>query len=93
MKVAGARRRAQQAIAPSGQAARTAFLTNLLRLYMGTKGEYRTNIERFCGEHGMARRALQTGGLENEALRDGMGLGLLVLIIGAAQWWGALLGA
>jgi hypothetical protein len=30
---------------------------------------------------------------ENEALRDGIGLGLLLVIIGAAQVWSALLGA
>jgi len=32
-------------------------------------------------------------GMENEALRDGVGLGLLILIIGAAQMWGAFLGS
>lgn len=31
--------------------------------------------------------------MENETLRDGVGLGVLVLLIGAAQLWGALLGA
>lgn len=30
--------------------------------------------------------------LENETLRDAVGLGVLVSLIGAAQWWGALLG-
>ena len=30
---------------------------------------------------------------ENEALRDAAGLGVLILVIGAAQMWGALLGA
>lgn len=30
--------------------------------------------------------------MENEALRDAVGLGVLILIIGAAQLWGALLG-
>lgn len=31
--------------------------------------------------------------MENETLRDGIGLGVLVLLISAAQLWGALLGA
>lgn len=31
--------------------------------------------------------------MENETLRDGIGLGVLILIIGAAQLWGGLLGA
>lgn len=31
--------------------------------------------------------------MENETLRDGVGLGVLILLIGAAQLWGALLGA
>jgi hypothetical protein len=31
--------------------------------------------------------------MENEALRDGIGLGLLILLIGAAQLWSAVLGA
>lgn len=31
--------------------------------------------------------------MENQALRDGVGLGLLILLIGAAQMWGALLAA
>lgn len=30
--------------------------------------------------------------MENEALRDGVGLGLLILLIGAVQVWGAVLG-
>lgn len=29
--------------------------------------------------------------MENEALRDGLGLGLLILAICVAQMWGALL--
>lgn len=31
--------------------------------------------------------------MENESLRDVVGLGVVMLIIGAAQMWGALLGA
>lgn len=31
--------------------------------------------------------------MENESLRDIVGLGVLMLIIGASQMWGALLGA
>ena len=31
--------------------------------------------------------------MENETLRDAVGLGVLILIIGASQMWGALLGA
>ncbi len=31
--------------------------------------------------------------LENETLRDAMGLGVLILVIAASQLWGALLGA
>ncbi len=31
--------------------------------------------------------------MENEALRDIVGLGVLLVVIGAAQMWGALLGA
>ena len=31
--------------------------------------------------------------MENEALRDILGLGVLLVVIGAAQMWGALLGA
>ncbi len=31
--------------------------------------------------------------MENESLRDVVGLGVLMLIIGATQMWGALLGA
>ncbi len=31
--------------------------------------------------------------MENESLRDVVGLGVLMVIIGAAQMWGALLGA
>lgn len=31
--------------------------------------------------------------MENQALRDGIGLGLLILIICAAQMWGAFLPA
>lgn len=31
--------------------------------------------------------------MENETLRDVLGLGVLLLVIGAAQTWGALLGA
>jgi len=31
--------------------------------------------------------------MENESLRDVVGLGVLIMIIGAAQFWGALLGA
>lgn len=31
--------------------------------------------------------------MENEALRDGLGLGLLILLIGVAQMWSAILGA
>lgn len=31
--------------------------------------------------------------MENETLRDGLGLGVLILLIGAALLWGALLGA
>lgn len=30
--------------------------------------------------------------LENETLRDVVGLGVLMVVIGAAQMWGALLG-
>lgn len=30
--------------------------------------------------------------LENERLRDAAGLGVLILMIGASQMWGALLG-
>ena len=31
--------------------------------------------------------------MENEILRDALGLGVLLMVIGAAQLWGALLGA
>jgi len=31
--------------------------------------------------------------MENEGLRDVLGLGVLMLLIGASQMWGALLGA
>ena len=31
--------------------------------------------------------------MENESLRDIVGLGVVMLVIGAAQMWGALLGA
>lgn len=31
--------------------------------------------------------------MENETLRDVVGLGVLLTVIGAAQLWGALLGA
>jgi len=31
--------------------------------------------------------------LENETLRDAAGLGVVFLVISAAQFWGALLGA
>ncbi len=31
--------------------------------------------------------------MENETLRDVIGLGVLMMVIGAAQIWGALLGA
>ena len=31
--------------------------------------------------------------MENEALRDIVGLGVLLVVIGATQMWGALLGA
>lgn len=31
--------------------------------------------------------------MENEILRDAVGLGVLLMVIGAAQLWGALLGA
>ena len=31
--------------------------------------------------------------MENEGLQDIVGLGVLILVIGAAQLWGALLGA
>lgn len=31
--------------------------------------------------------------MENEALRDVVGLGVLMLVIGAAQFWSVLLGA
>lgn len=31
--------------------------------------------------------------MENETLRDVVGLGVLILVIGAAQFWSALLGA
>lgn len=31
--------------------------------------------------------------MENEALRDGIGLGLLILLICAVQMWGAFLAA
>lgn len=31
--------------------------------------------------------------MENEALRDAIGLGVLILIIGAAGLWGTILGA
>ena len=31
--------------------------------------------------------------MENESLRDVVGLGVLMMIIGAVQMWGALLGA
>lgn len=31
--------------------------------------------------------------MENEALRDIVGLGVLLIVIGAAQFWGTLLGA
>lgn len=31
--------------------------------------------------------------MENEGLQDICGLGVLILVIGAAQMWGALLGA
>ena len=31
--------------------------------------------------------------MENEILRDALGLGVLLVVIGAAQLWGALLGA
>ncbi len=31
--------------------------------------------------------------MENEALRDVVGLGVLLMVVGAAQLWGALLGA
>ena len=31
--------------------------------------------------------------MENETLRDGIGLGVLIVLIGAVQMWGALLGA
>ena len=31
--------------------------------------------------------------MENETLRDIVGLGVLLMVIGAAQFWGMLLGA
>ena len=31
--------------------------------------------------------------MENETLRDVVGLGVLLMVIGATQMWGALLGA
>jgi len=31
--------------------------------------------------------------MENETLRDVVGLGVLLIVIGAAQLWGVLLGA
>lgn len=31
--------------------------------------------------------------MENEGLRDVLGLGVLMLVIGASQMWGAILGA
>jgi hypothetical protein len=31
--------------------------------------------------------------MENETLRDVVGLGVLLMVIGAAQLWGVLLGA
>lgn len=31
--------------------------------------------------------------MENESLRDVVGLGVLIMVIGAAQLWGMLLGA
>ncbi|MBB5518502.1 hypothetical protein [Amphiplicatus metriothermophilus] len=31
--------------------------------------------------------------VENETLRDGFGLGLVLVLIAAAQFWGALFGA
>lgn len=31
--------------------------------------------------------------MENQSLRDGIGLGLLIVVIAAAQMWGAVLGA
>ena len=31
--------------------------------------------------------------MENETLRDIVGLGVLLIVIGAAQFWGTLLGA
>ena len=31
--------------------------------------------------------------MENETLRDVVGLGVLMVVIGAAQFWGVLLGA
>ena len=31
--------------------------------------------------------------MENETLRDIVGLGVLIMVIGAAQYWGTLLGA
>lgn len=30
--------------------------------------------------------------MENETLRDVIGLGVLIMVVGAAQAWGALLG-
>mgnify|MGYP001186859175 CR=1 FL=1 len=31
--------------------------------------------------------------MENESLRDVVGLGVLILVIGAAQFWSVILGA
>jgi len=31
--------------------------------------------------------------MENESLRDVIGLGVLIIVIGAAQFWSVLLGA
>ena len=31
--------------------------------------------------------------MENETLRDVVGLGVLIMVIGAVQYWGAILGA
>jgi hypothetical protein len=42
--------------------------------------------------HGLSDGTLN-GARENEALRDGIGLGVLLLLIVATNLWGALLGA
>jgi hypothetical protein len=44
------------------------------------------------GNKEQKRNTIEDKPMENETLRDVIGLGVLMMVIGASQMWGALLG-